>query len=276
MSRIESTISKWYDNSMRNRVCLSDRQGFSLIEMLIYISIFVAISAFLVSILIIFTQVHVRQTSINEVNDQISFVNNTVERLVRESRIIDMTSNVTTSTLTLRMASSTLDPTTIYLSDNTVYLREGSYDPIPLTDSQIQVNDFSVTKYENPGGYAIVQVHITISYNTEGQRAKYKRTTRTAISRVTAATFDSSLLPNTGSTYDVGESGTAWRYGYFSSGVGIGAAPVAGTSIKTTDDIYISTSTAGIIFTQPDGTCVRFFLDNARNSSTTDIGCPGE
>ncbi len=249
-------------------------KGFSLIEMLIYISIFVAISAFLVSILIIFTQVHVRQTSINEVNDQISFVNNTVERLVRESSIIDMTSNVTTSTLTLRMASSTLDPTTIYLSDNTVYLREGSYDPIPLTDSQIQVNDFSVTKYENPGGHAIVQVHVTVSYNTESQRAKYKRTTRTAISRVTAATFDSNLLPNTGDTYDIGNISQKWNDAFFSGGIGIGTAPVAGVSIKSTDDIAITTSTAGIIFTQPDGTCIRFFLDNAGNSSTTDVGCP--
>ncbi len=247
-------------------------KGFSLIEMLIYISIFVAISAFLVSILIIFTQVHVRQTSINEVNDQISFVNNTVERLVRESSIIDMTSNVTTSTLTLRMASSTLDPTTIYLSDNTVYLREGSYDPIPLTDSQIQVNDFSVTKYENPGGYAIVQVHITVSYNTEGQRAKYKRTTRTAISRVTAATFDSSLLPNTGSTYDVGESGTAWRYGYFSAGIGIGVEPIGGISLRLTDDIEFTTSSAGVILRSPNNTCYKLGVDNSGNVTTTVTG----
>ena len=250
-------------------------RGFSLIELLIYISIFVAISVFLVSILVIFTQIHVKQSSRNEVNNQISFVNTTIQRLVRESSLVDMTSNAATSTLNLRMASSTLDPTLVYLSDNTIYLKEGSYDPLPLTDSRVTVDDFLATKYENPGGHAIVQVYLTISYSTQGIQAKFKRTIRTAISRVTAATFDSSILPNTGGTYDIGNASQSWKDAYFSGNVGIGVSPSAAWSIKATGNIGFTTSTKGIVLMAPNGTsCFRLSVTNTGVIATSSVSCP--
>lgn len=250
-------------------------KGFSLIELLIYVSIFVATSVFMVSILIIYTQLHVRQSSVNNVNAQISFVNNAVQRLVRESSVIDMTSNVTTSTLTLRMASSTLDPTLVYLSNDTVYLKEGSYDELPLTDSKVKVNDFSVTKYENPGGHALVQIHLTISYDAQASRAKFKRTSRTAISRVSAATFDSSILPNTGGTYDIGNASQNWKDAFFSGNIGIGVSPSATWSIKTTGNIGFTTSTKGIVLMAPNGSsCFRLGVTNTGAISTSSVSCP--
>ena len=80
------------------------RKGFSLIELLVYVAIFVMSSVFLVSMFIIFTRIHVRQSSLNEVNSQVSFVNDVIQRLVRSSSVIGTAAGAATSTLTLRMA----------------------------------------------------------------------------------------------------------------------------------------------------------------------------
>ncbi len=248
--------------------------GFSLIELVIYIGIFVAAAVFMVGILIIFTQINLRQTAVNEVNSQVSFVNNTVERVVRESSLIDMTAGSATSTLNLLMASSTLNPTKVYLEDNAVYLEEGSFSPIPLTDSNVTVSDFEVTKYENPGGHSLVQIYMTVSYNTSNKKAEFKRTVNTAISRVSAATFDSDVIPNADNSYDIGNASKKWKDAYFSGNVGIGTAPVSSAALKSAGDIAITTSTKGIIFTTPDGTCLRLTLTNAGNISTSSVSCP--
>ncbi|MFA6365530.1 MAG: type II secretion system protein, partial [Candidatus Paceibacterota bacterium] len=51
-----------------------EESGFTLIEILIYAVIFSVSAVFLVNILTSITQTQVRQTSINEVNQQVSFV----------------------------------------------------------------------------------------------------------------------------------------------------------------------------------------------------------
>src|SRR3989344_336306 len=128
------------------------RSGFTLVEVLIYTVIFAVSAVFLVSILTAITRVQSRQSSVNEVNAQISFVDKTIQRLVREASLVEMTAGEATTTLKLRMASSTLDPTLVYTdaSNTAVYIQEGSSTAQALTDSNVSVNNFLVTKYENP------------------------------------------------------------------------------------------------------------------------------
>lgn len=251
-------------------------KGFSLMELLVYVAIFVASSIFLISILFIFTRIHLRQTSVNEVNNQLNFVNDNIQRLIRESSLIDMSAGVTTSTITLRMASSTLDPTLIYWNqtEKAIYIQEGSDSPVPLTDSNVVVDNFEVTKYENPGGHDVVQININLSYNTQNPRAKYKRALSTAIGRVSAAVFDSDILPNAGNVYDVGNPSQTWRDAYFSGNVGIGVSPVSSARLKTDGDIAITTSTKGLILTAPGGSCFRLQVLDSGTITTTSAACP--
>jgi len=249
-------------------------EGFSLIELVVYIGIFAAASVFMVGILIIFTRINLRQTAINEVNDQVYFVNNTVQRLVKDSSFIDMAAGSATSTLSLLMASSTMSPTQVYLEDGIVYLKEGSFSPIPLTDTNVTVNDFQVTKYENPGGQSLVRIYLTLSYNTLNEQAKFKRTVNTAVSRVSAATFDSSILPNADDSYDLGNASKKWKDAYFSGTVGIGTAPVSSAALKVTGDISMTTSTKGIILPSPDGNCWRLTMGDDGKTDSTVVTCP--
>ncbi len=249
-------------------------QGFSLIELLVYIAIFAASSVFLVGMLIVFTQINLRQKSVNEVNDQVSFVNNTIQRVVRDSSLISMSSGVSTSTVTLRMASSSLDPTLIYLEDDTIYLKEGELTPIPLTDSNVAVDDFEAVKYSNPGSYSSLQLFLTVSYNTNNEKAEFRRAVKTAISRATAATFDSDILPNNDSSFDIGNTNKKWNDAYFAGNIGIGVAPVVSAGLKTNSDIAVSDSTKGLILKSPGGTCYRLTVLNGGNTTTTAVSCP--
>ncbi len=85
----------------------NSRSGFTLVEVLIYTIIFAVSAVFLVGILMAITRVQSRQSSVNEVNAQITFVDKTIQRLVREASLVDMDAGESTTTLTLRMASST-------------------------------------------------------------------------------------------------------------------------------------------------------------------------
>lgn len=255
---------------------MKNREGFSLIELLIYIGIFAASSVFLVSMLIIFTRIHLRQTSVNEVNQQITFLNNTVERLVRDSSMVDMPAGQATSTLTLRMSSSSLSKTKIYLDDNenVVYIEEGSSDPVAVTDTNVIVDNFLVTRFINPGGNDSVQIYTTVSYNTDNPRAKFEKSAQTAVSRATAATFDSDILPNTDNSFDIGNSSQKWRNAHFSGDVGIGVQPDPDAGLMTDRDIAITNSSRGLVFKSPGGSCFRLTINNSGNVATSSIACP--
>ena len=254
----------------------TSEEGFTLVEVLIYTVIFAVSAVFLVSILTAITRVQSRQSSVNEVNAQISFVDKTIQRLVREASLVEMTAGEATTTLKLRMASSTLDPTLVYTdaSNTAVYIQEGSSTAQALTDSNVSVNNFLVTKYENPGGGAIVQVDLTLQYNATNPQKQAVRTLRTAVTKISAATFDSAILPNSSNSYDLGNSSYNWKDAYFSGNIGIGSSPVSGARIKSNGDIGFASSSAGIIFVAPGGSCFHLKLNNSGNIATSSIACP--
>ncbi|HXF44357.1 MAG TPA: prepilin-type N-terminal cleavage/methylation domain-containing protein [Candidatus Paceibacterota bacterium] len=252
------------------------KNGFTLIEVLIYTAIFAVSAVFLVGILTAITRVQSRQASVNEVNEQISFVNNTIQRLVRSASLVDMDSGSATTTLKLRMASSTLDPTLVYVdaSSTAIYLQEGTSTAVALTDSKVSIVSFLATKFENPGGPTIVQVDLAMEYNTENIQAKAARSLKTAITKISAATFDSGVYPNANNSYDIGSAAYYWKDAYIQGGIGLGTAPVSAVKIKSNGDIGFASSSAGIIFVAPGGSCFRLYLSNSGNVATTTAACP--
>lgn len=266
-----------------------DRSGFTLIELLVYGAVFSVASVFLINILTSITQTQLRQSSINEVNQQLTFVANTVQQLVRESSAVENEPSVSSSTLALRMSSTTLDKTFIYASGTVLYLEQGATAPhttaaSPLTNEKVTVTNFAAKRFENPGGLSVVQLNISLSYNSSSTRAQATRTWSGAVSRISAATFDSSLLPSQGGTLDVGGSGLNWANAYLSGNltigtdgkVGVGTSPSAlsSTKIKSTGDVGFSTSTYGIILMAPNDTCYRVTVSNVPALVLTATTCP--
>ncbi len=265
-----------------------DKKGYSLIELLVYVAIFAVSAVFLTAILLTITRIQTRQNSVNEANQQIAFVTNTIQQLVGQSSMIDMTTGSPTSTLKLRMASSTLDPTLVYASGTAIYLSEGtvipSSTPAAITNSNVTVNNFSVTKYENPGGFSLIQLGMTLTYNSPTPSAQLTRSLQTSIARVSAAQFDSSVYPTANGTLDLGLSTNQWRYGYFSSNVringnlGLSTDPAAvnnaNTLLKSAGSIGFTASTYGLILNSPGGTCYQLGISNSGAITTSTVTCP--
>jgi type II secretory pathway pseudopilin PulG len=277
--------------------------GYTLLELLLYIGIFAVAAGMLSGILITFTRVQTQTTADAEVVQQLSFVQSTIQRLIRDSVNISNPVGVASSSLVLRMASSTA----IISSDaNGIYLQQGSGPVIPLTNSLVRVSGFQIIKYENPGAHAIVKVDISLTYNSSSTYQQVTRNLKTAIGRVTAASFDDNIIPNTSNLYTLGaSSGASWRNVYVNDGTA--SAPsytfgsdnytglflagngILGFSTGATEkmridstgnakfsggDIYVANIGSGIILRSPNGSCWRVSMTNAGNVSSTSIVCP--
>lgn len=221
----------------------ANQKGFTLVELLVYVGIFSIVSVFLTGILITTLRVQDKNVSGNEVNSQLNLVLQTTQRLVRESSLIedvfegtspsydsngDLSNPCTSSycSVQLRMENESLDPTIIRADSSTkqVYLKQGSGTEEPLTNDRVMVDSLIFTKNEIPGAHATLQIDATISYVGETEETK---TARAVVARVSAATFDSDLLPNTDDAFDVGQSlGSArWKNAAFSGNLSIGSDP---------------------------------------------------
>lgn len=253
---------------------MNRRSGFTLVELLIYAAIFSVSAAFLVGILTTVTQTQLKQASTNEVGQQVSFVAETIQRLVRESSVIENEAGVASTTLVLRMSSSSLDPTLIYAdaSSTGIYIQQGTSTPMLLTNDKVAVSRFLVTKIDNPGGHAIAQVDLTLT-SIVGS-TPVSQSWNSAIARVSAAAFDSSIWPS-GAGQSLGLSANPWQNGFFSGFLTVGtttqhsALGVSGGDVVTTD------AGSGIIVRTPNGSaCYRIGVANTGVATTTAVSCP--
>ena len=251
------------------------RSAFTMIELLIYIAIFAASSMFLIGILMAVVNVQTRSSSSAEVDNQISFLAKIVQDRVRNSSLIDIPLGVSTTTLKLRMPSAALDPTILFSSGSLAYVKEGVSEPVVISVPKVLIDDFSFTTVSYGRGSSGVRVNIAVSYDTTNPGAKARRTTQSVVARISAASFDSNLLP-IGGSLNVGGLGSEWQNGYFSGGIGIGAAlPSTPARLKISGDIVFSDSVSGVIFKTPAGNCFRLTMDNDLRLATTSLAtCP--
>ncbi|MCL5006993.1 MAG: hypothetical protein M1153_02535, partial [Patescibacteria group bacterium] len=80
------------------------------------------------------------------------------------------------------------------------------------------------------GGHAFVQVDAQLSNNTADPKLVVSKAIKSVIGRVSAATFDSDLLPNADNTYSVGQTSPdlRWRNGNFAGTVTVGTGASGG------------------------------------------------
>ncbi|MBI2623584.1 MAG: hypothetical protein HYW65_03350 [Candidatus Liptonbacteria bacterium] len=223
------------------------RAGFTIFELIVFAGILTLIIVAFITILVSVTRVHVRQSAAAEVNQQSQFVLQTIQYRVEQASVIELDENAATSTLKLRMAASSSDPTYIYLSANVIYLRETDGGAAqPLTSNKVTVTDLTFTKRAHQRAPDSVSVGFTIQYNSQTVGERFSQTIATAVARVNAATFDSNLVPSTTATYDVGVTSQVWKSVnnilYFSgSNVGIGVLS-PGQTLEVNGGVRLNTT----------------------------------
>lgn len=198
-----------------------NRGGFTLIELLVFSAIFTVVAIAFIAILISITRVQVRESSNAEVNRQSQFIIHTIQRSIEESSLIDIdvdpqTGTKTTSTLILRMTKSGDDSdnfarTYIYTSSGIAYLKTNDNGvPEPLNTGRVKVDSLIFTKRHNPPGHDSVDINLSISYNTDNIQQKFAQVIKTSVARVSAATFDSNLIPASSSPLIIGTQSVKW------------------------------------------------------------------
>lgn len=215
--------------------------------MLIFTAVFTGMVLMFLSILVVVGRIQSRETAAAEVNQQSHFLLATIQDYVGRSSVIDITAGSATSTLRLRMPSSTQDPSYLYLQNGVVYIREtDSGTAQALSSSRVTVDALSFTRKTNAGGPDVVAVSLAVSYNTSNIQQMFSRTLLTGISRVSAAVFDSNIVPNAANTYKLGASQGDWQSInntiYFSgSNVGVGVS-TPGQTLEVNGGLRLNTT----------------------------------
>lgn len=187
------------------------RHGFSLLEILIYTAIIGIVGSFFSGILLSVTRIQNQQNASTEVNQQLNFVISNIQRVIRESSYVDITAGTVATTLTLKMPDPAKDPTVIKITSGKVTLQQGGSSLIDLTTSAVTVDKLAFLKITNYPGHDSVQIDVTLSHNTSNPQMQFTKSLTSAVARVSAATFDSDIVPGSDNAYDVGLGGARWQ-----------------------------------------------------------------
>ncbi|HQA96215.1 MAG TPA: type II secretion system protein, partial [Candidatus Colwellbacteria bacterium] len=236
------------DLSFKNaagRILKAKIRGFTLMELLVYLGVFSIASVFLTNILLTVTDITGRESASREVSSQLDATLETIQALIQQSSNIESASG---STLKLRMSAPASDPTCITLESGVIKIAQGPGTPADecsttktsLTTGSVVTNSLTFTKIDNIRyseaegrelvGHSVVNIDMSMTYNSTNPKYAISRTLTSAIGRVSAATFDSDLLPDTTNTRSIGTSALRWQNlnvngtAYFAGNVGIGVS----------------------------------------------------
>ena len=241
-------------------------RAFSLVELLLYVGILGIVGGLMTGILTTATKTQLQQTSQDKLSGELSFAMQTIQRLVQQSSLIDANAGTASSGLKLRMANLSLDPTLVYLSNGTIYIQQGSSTPQALTDNQVSVSSLQFQKFSQYPGKDVAQIDIAMT--DASQPNALARSLRSAVSRASAATFDSPLLPGS-NTYSIGDTNDLWGSGYFTGPVGIALGGQLGIgTLNPSYPLDVETANNGIFVSSTATSSSNFLLNLQAGTST--------
>ena len=257
---------------------MHSRKGYTLIELLVFLAIATVVVIAFIGILVVVVRLQARQSSAGSVQQESTALLQQLQYYVQNSSLINVPINTPTSTLSLRMSSSSLDPTAITLASGTVYLKLGNATATALTSSRVTVSNLLFVRHTNPPSHDTVSISFTMAYNTQNLQQLFTQSFQTAVTQVSAATFDSNILPSSTATYSLGTSGSVWtsvnNIIYFNgSNVGIGTnAPQAALDVSG-GNLFIDTIGNGIKLRDPSGNCWLVTPNSSGTLQTASVGC---
>ena len=229
-----------YGGTVRGQKTMKNKnsRGFSLMETLIYVAIFGTVASALMGIVWNITKIHSHQLAANEVDSNLRYVLNLINEKVREASLID---SATGSTLVLTMTAAAKNPTTFSLSGGVLYIQEGSGAQVAVTSNRVNVDSLTFDKISMAGAKGGARINISLSYKAEGRpELTFVKSLVSTVSRVTAVTFDSDLLPATTNYYDVGVDSTRWKNAYFTGTISATGSITSGSYVTGTTGLCIA------------------------------------
>lgn len=132
------------------------REGFSLIELILYIALFGSMVAAITAAITLMAQTDAKIIAAAEVQEMTMFVVNRVEQAVEGAMQIDLPASGSGNVLALQMRNPAENPTRIEVQDETLQIVVGSGLTLSnLTSSRVRVTNFTVTRIPSVTGGAV-------------------------------------------------------------------------------------------------------------------------
>lgn len=158
---------------------LQTNKGFTLVELLLYVSIvsimILTVSAFLP----LFMQSRVKNQTISDVEQQGTALMQIITQTTRNAQsITSPTTGTSASSATFDVVTAGVDPTIFDLSGGAIRITEGAGSPVSLTNSRVTASGLTFQNLSRTSTPGIIRVQFTLTgVNPEGrQEYNYSKT----------------------------------------------------------------------------------------------------
>lgn len=151
-----------------------NQQGFTLIELMLYIGILSIFIIVVSQFMYIFVRSQAKNQVISEVEQQGQQMMNLITQTLRNSQSVSSpTKGNTDSSITVDVFDVASDPTIFALSGTVLQITQGANLPMSLSNSHILVSDLEFENVSKGKGPTTIKVNFTIDYNNPGNLFEY-------------------------------------------------------------------------------------------------------
>lgn len=156
---------------------LKNRKGFTLVELILYVSVSALVALAASGLIILIVQARVKSQTVAEVEQVGSQVMNLITQTVRNSpKINSPLPGGTSGVLSLANQSSTKNPTIFDVQSSTIRIAEGVSLPVPLTSFRLLASGLLFQNFSRANTSGTVRVQFTLTHQNPGGRNEYDYT----------------------------------------------------------------------------------------------------
>jgi type II secretory pathway pseudopilin PulG len=149
-------------------------RAFTLMEVLLYISLVSIMLTVLVSFIGAITSSRQRSQVIADVNEQGVQVMQQITQTIRNSTLINNPPLGTPgSTVSVNVPTASLSPTIFSLSSGVIEIKEGSATAIPLTSNRVVVSNLIFTNLSRSGTKGVIKIQFTLTHTNPNNRKEF-------------------------------------------------------------------------------------------------------
>lgn len=148
--------------------------GYTLIELLLYISLTGILLLSLVTFFGMSVDARVKTQTVTEVDQQGAAIMEYMQQTVRNATAITApTAGTSAASLTVTVPTASLSPTVFNLSGTTLQVKEGTAAAIPLTNSDVRLTALTFTNVSRGGTDGAVRISFTLERINVSGRNEY-------------------------------------------------------------------------------------------------------
>jgi len=137
-------------------------KSFTLIEVLVYLVLFSAISMMMSGFFVKSLEAKIKAQTIGEVEQQGSLIIEEFNRVVHNANAIN---SVSANSASFQFASAPLNPTVISFNTNKISEVEGAQASVDLNSTRVDVSNFSFQNLSYPATAGAVRINFTLTYH---------------------------------------------------------------------------------------------------------------